>query len=419
MERNYEYDVVVVGGGSAGVAAAVSSADYGAKTLIIERNPYFGGEATHSSITSYCGFHTRGVKPIQVVMGVGEQVLNTLRKNGESTDYTISKATGNASIRFDPEKLKLSLDQILENSKADYLLHALVIGVNIDNGSIRSIECIDDEGRFIVKAKSFVDASGDANLTHMAGLKTLWGNEEGLTQMASMSVRVDHLPRNVEIFPADMEKAIIQGKADGVQHLGKEKGMLIKIPNEDYGFCTIPSLSVNRLDSQTLTIAEMELRKQSYAYVEVLRKYVPELKNMRLVSTGPQLGLRESRRIIGEDTLTYNDVLSGRKREDSIARGGWSPEIHKSTTELNYLHLEDNAYFDIPIGCIKVKDIKNVWCCGRIISCDQVAHASVRVMGTGFALGQAAGVAAACTLDNENYDVNQIRMILKQQGALV
>lgn len=419
MERQYKYDVVVIGGGSAGVAAAIGAAECNAKTLLLERNPYLGGEATHSNVTSYCGFFTRGEKPDQVVGGIGERVLQKLRDMHENTDYFISKATGNASIRFNPEKLKIALDDLIEESDVDLLLNATLIEVKKSGNRIEKVICMDDSGYMSIEAKAFVDATGDANLANLAGLETMWGDEEGKTQMASLSVRIDHLPTDEDIDPKDLENAIIQGKKDGIPYLYKEKGMIIKIPFADYGFLTIPSLHIPDLTAETLTKSEINLRKQANSYVEAIRRYVPYLKDIRIVSTGPKLGIRESRRIIGEEILNYKDILSGKKREDSIGRGGWSPEIHKDIKDLIYIHIPDNNYFNIPITAIKARDLKNLWCCGRNVSCDPVSHSSIRVMGTGFVTGQGAGVSAALTLDQEKYDITKIQKELLKQNALI
>ena len=117
--------------------------------------------------------------------------------------------------------------------------------------------------------------------------------------------------------------------------------------------------------------------------------------------------------------LKGEEIILAPKSDDSIARGAWSPEMHKSNTSIKYTHIPDNEYFSIPLGCLKVRDAKNLWAAGRTISTDSLALGSVRVMGTGFATGQAAGVAAALTLQNENYDVKKVQEELLKQGALI
>lgn len=419
MERELNYDVVVLGGGSAGIAAGIGAAQCGAKAIILERKSSFGGQSTNSGVTTYCGFYTRGEKPSLVVHGIGKRILDTLREMGGNADYTISRATGNVTVRFDPELLKSVLDELLVQSEADYLLHAYAYDAEREGKKVTAIRCADDEGHFVVKGKVFIDASGDANLCNLAGITTIWGDEEGNTQQASLPVRFENLPTGVEIMPTDLEKAIRQGKAEGLLPMDQEKGLILKVPSDTYGYCTIPSCIVPGLDAQTLTKAEMDLRKQGRNYMKAFARHVKGLENIYISQSGPSLGIRESRRIIGEDRLTGEEILSGRKREDTIGRGGWSPDIHVSSDKLLYLHLEDNDYFDIPLGCLKVAEMDNVWACGRIVSSDSTAHASLRVMGTSFVTGQAAGAAAAIQAMKGGYTVKEVQDELLRQGALL
>lgn len=416
--RYYRCDVCVVGGGPAGVAAAISASMTGAKTILIERNPYLGGQAVHSNVAAFCGFHSRGNPPIQVVAGIGELVLDKLRQLGDNIFCWVTPATGNSSIRFNPELLKLALDMLMEEAKVCTLLHTVLVEAKAEQGVIRRIVCCDDAGPFIIYAKSFVDGTGDANLAFMSGCETKWGDENGITQQAGLVVRIDGLPAEISTAPAEMAKAIAAARANGVQPLPKENGFMIRIDGADTGFLTTPSVRIQNMEGHTLTQAEMYLRKQAHAYLLALKKYMPGMENCRMILTGPQMGLREGRRIVGEALLTAREVLSSAKRECVVARGGWSPEMHKND-DVTYTHLENQAWFDIPIGVLKARDAGNLWCAGRNISCDSIALASVRVMGTAFATGHAAGVAAALTLPGSRYDYLRIRNCLKDQGALL
>lgn len=419
MERVKNYDVVVLGGGSAGIAAGVAAAECGAKTIIIERQASFGGQSTNSGVTTYCGFYTRGEKPSLVVHGIGKKVLDGLRAMGGNADYTISKATGNVTVRFDPELLKSVLDDLLVSSKADYLLHAYAYDAEREGDQIKAIHCADDAGHFTVNGKVFIDASGDANLCNLAGIETTWGDENGKTQLASLPVRFENLPVNKEFMPSEMEHAISEGREDGFLPMDQDTGLILKVPSDTYGYCTIPSCIVPSLDAETLTKAEMDLRKQGRNYMRSFAKYVPGLENIYISQSGPSIGIRESRRIIGEEKLTGKEMLAGTKRKDTIGRGGWSPDIHVSNEELVYLHMADNDYYDIPLGCLKVAKMDNVWACGRIVSSDSIAHASLRVMGTGFVTGQAAGVAAALQAICGTREVADVQAELVKQGALL
>lgn len=417
MQRQIECDVAVLGGGAAGVAAAIGASRAGAKTVLIERNPYFGGQATNSQVTAYCGFFTRGENYDQVVEGVGGEVLKRLEKYGTNIHPRPSKSTGNVSVSFNPEYVKLVMDQILQESSVEYYLHSQMYEVLNNNGTIEEIKCTDDEGTFTVRAKAFVDASGNANLVHFAEIKTNWGDEDGNVQQSSLPFRIDNMPAK-EILKPDIEVALKKAKEAGIP-IHKETGLIVKIPDKTYGYCTIPSTVLSDLSAETLTKAEVYLRSQVNAYVQAFEKYMDGFQDIIISSSGPSVGIREARRIIGDKMLKGEEIIMAPKSDDSIARGAWSPEIHKSNTNISYTHIPDNEYFSIPLGCLKVRDAKNLWAAGRTISTDSLALGSVRVMGTGFATGQAAGVAAALTLDNASYDVKKVQEELLKQGALI
>lgn len=417
MQRQIECDVAVLGGGAAGVAAAIGASRAGAKTVLIERNPYFGGQATNSQVTAYCGFFTRGENYDQVVEGVGGEVLKRLEKYGTNIHPRPSKSTGNVSVSFNPEYVKLVMDQILQESSVEYYLHSQMYEVVNNNGTIEEIKCTDDEGTFTVRAKAFVDASGNANLVHFAEIKTNWGDEDGNVQQSSLPFRIDNMPAK-EILKSDIEVALKKAKEAGIP-IHKETGLIVKIPDKTYGYCTIPSTVLSDLSAETLTKAEVYLRSQVNAYVQAFEKYMDGFQDIIISSSGPSVGIREARRIIGDKMLKGEEIIMAPKSDDSIARGAWSPEIHKSNTNISYTHIPDNEYFSIPLGCLKVRDAKNLWAAGRTISTDSLALGSVRVMGTGFATGQAAGVAAALTLDNASYDVKKVQEELLKQGALI
>lgn len=417
MQRIIECDVAVIGGGAAGIAAALGASRAGAKTVLIERNPFFGGQATNSQVTAYCGFFTRGENYDQVVMGIGNEVLQRLEKYGTNIHPRPSKSTGNVSVSFNPEYVKLVMDKMLEESNVEYYLHAQMYSVVNECGEIQEIKCTDDEGIFIVRAQAYVDASGNANVVHFAGIRTNWGDDEGKVQQSSLPFRLDNLPK-VEILKSDIEAALAKAKAAGIP-IKKETGLIIKPIDRTYGYCTIPSTIVPNLSAETLTKTEMELRSQVHAYVEAFQKYMPGFENIIVSQSGPAVGIREARRIIGDKMLKGEEIIMAPKSDDSVARGAWSPEMHKSNTAIKYTHIPDNEYFSIPLGCLKVKDARNLWAAGRTISTDSLALGSVRVMGTGFATGQAAGVAAALTLDRPEYDVKKVQEELLRQGALI
>lgn len=419
MERNLYYDVVVVGGGPAGIGASVGAAKTGVKVLLLEKNPYLGGEGTNSNITAFCGFYTRGEKPLQVVKGVGEDILRRLHKYGEKAKEFISPMTGNVSVKFSPEILKLVYDDIVVENNIDALYHTQMIEVNKEDSFIKSIVCFDNEGKYTINAKSFIDTTGEGNLAFLAGENFEYGDENGNLQHVSLSIRVENLPENADITPETLKKAILTAKENGDTILEKEWGIIIRNNDTDtFGYYTIPSTQIDGIDAKSLTKAEIILRQQALHYISALKNHLPHLKNIRIASTGPSLGIRESRRIICEKSISIDDVFSRKSIDDSIARGSWSPEIHKGKG-VKYMHINDYEYFYISIGSLKPLKTRNLWCAGRCIGCDTIGHSSIRVMGTCLATGHGAGVAAALTLDSDNIDIKKIQQELINQNALI
>ncbi|WP_298703654.1 FAD-dependent oxidoreductase [uncultured Veillonella sp.] len=416
--RLFNYDVVVIGGGPAGIAAAISASKSCAKTILIEREGMFGGQATMSQVAAFCGFYTRGTHPDLVIGGVGELLLNKMKKYGFDIKPYPSKSTGNSNIKFDPEIMKVIFDELLVESGTELRLHTQFVKANAVNHQINSIICVDDDGELVIEGKQFIDTTGNGNLIQNLGLPIVWGDEYGNTQQASMVFKLSNLPSR-DILNVEIENAIKQAKKDGIKNIFKEKGMIIKHEHDTIGYCTIPSVFVEHLNGETLTKAEINLRKQVLSYVDVIRKYIRGCENVKLVQSGPQLGVREGRRVIGEEILLGKDVLACVKRNDSIGRAAWSVELHKGDRAVEYKLLPDNEYASIPLGIIKARDCKNLWVGGRLVSTDSVAFGSLRVMGTSMVTGQAAGVAAALMTQRTSVSVVEIQSELIRQGVLI
>jgi hypothetical protein len=415
MNRHPEYDVAVVGGGSAGVAAAIGAHDAGAKTLLIERNSYFGGQATNAQIHSYCGFCTNGEDWQQVVRGVGQRVLDAMDEVGHFQGFAMSP-TGNLLVYQDAEYTKLALDHVMERSGADYLLCASVVDARVTDGRIEELICSDDEGLFTVRAKAFVDASGEANLAALAGAPVEFHCE----QSGCLIFRMGNVRVGGDYSPAAIRRALEAAQNSGMTGFSATFGTVAHAQDTKDYTVNIISLKIPGLDAETQTRMEMEGRRQVHLYAEAFRRFLPGFEDAYLIYSGPKMGYRESRRILGEYQLTRKDVQESRKDpEHSIARSGWGAELHIGDNDVIFAEERGAKYFDIPIGALKPKGVQNLWCGGRIISADLIASSSIRVMGTGFATGQAAGVAAALTLDRTEYDVQKIRAELLRQNAIV
>ena len=419
VERCYPFDVAVVGGGTAGVAAAVGASRTGARTVLIERSPYLGGEATNSGVAAFCGFYTCGENPVKVVAGVGDLVLQEMESLGPTLEYVVS-ATGNKNINFQPEYLKCALDNLVEKEGVELLLHTSLIDVKVKDGRIQSLQCMDDEGAFTVEADCFVDASGDAALAHLAGANTLWGDEEGRVQVATLPFRLSGVDTSKDMTPAAVEQAVIRAKEAGIPFLTKERGFVLRKEGSSTVSVLLPSVMPTGISAKEMTQMERETRRQVLSYVKALREYMPGMEHAELAGIGPAIGLRETRRICGKDRITAEDVLGRRKRPDTVARGGWKPEIHKDVNKMGtYMEVEGGSYFDIPLGALQSESFENLYGAGRMISSDDAAFAAVRVMGTCFATGHGAGVAAAWQALHGTAEVVKIQEELRRQGALV
>ncbi len=418
---NLSYNCVIVGGGAAGVSAAVGAAKAGASVLLIERNPYFGGQATHCSLPSYCGFFTQADPAEQAVGGIGQIVLDNLASIGFYNGPQRALRTGTCVIPIDAEATKYAFDKCLLDSNAHYLLHTRVVDVEIADGTVKAVICSTDRGRLKVRADVFVDASGEANLVAMAGGNYRASSGEGESQVATMMFRIGGVPVSADIHPYKVQEAILKAKAAGIGPLSKDLGIIIRMPGSSGDILSIlADEKTDGLTPDSLTCSEISGRQQAWAYLEAFRRFLPGFEEAYLVQTGPKIGIRDTRHIVGEYTLTKEDVLEARRFPDAIARGAWYIEAHIEQGKPSVTKpIKDLSYFGIPLGCLKVTGLTNVWAGGRIISCDPVAFASIRVMGTSFATGHAAGVAAAIQSQNGRINAENVRNELRRQGGII
>lgn len=418
IKRSFSYDVVVVGGGSAGIAAAIGAAAYGAKTLLIERNSYFGGQVVNCSIPTYDGFFTRAEPFEQVVGGVGQTVIDKLTLMN-ACQKPCRSPWGNVILPVNTEAVKVALDACMEESGADFLLHTRVIDATVSTGKITAIECVDDGGRFKVEARAFVDASGECNLVAMAGGETFTPSPTAM-QVGTLLALYGGVAKTAEFASESIHQAIIKAKAAGIGPLHKESGLIMHVTGSDEVVVMLANEQVNGLDSRSLTRAEIAARKQAGAYLEAFKRFLPGFESAYITKTGPTLGIRETRHSCGEYMITREDVVLARRHADAVARGCWPVERHESAGGgASYEWIANNSYYDIPLGALKNKGLLNLWTAGRAISSDVIAFASLRVMGTAFATGHAAGIAAAICKEDCQPHIHEVRNELLRQHAMI
>lgn len=418
MFQTMEYDVVVAGGGPGGVAAAVGAAQCGARTALLERSGMLGGMATLGNVSAYCGFFTQGENPGQAVAGVGDMLLDLLRALGHPVGPSRSP-TNNWIIQLDAERLKLALDQLLHEAGVDLFLHSTVIDVAMEQATIVSAEAVSRGQRARFHAAAFVDATGDAELAGRAltDLPSLRSGA-GALQPSSFPVRlggIDALP-----IPdrATLDRVVARVRDwDPATPVRASGGFWMRLPGSSDLWWMGIDLPVDEHGFERLTAAEQGARRAAHLFVKALREE-PGFGNAQIVLTGPVVGLREGRQARTEALALRSDAEAGRVRADGIARAGWPMEIHHGPGNVEYLPIGGDGYFHVPYGALCARGVPNLLLAGRNIGADAGAYGSARVMGTAFATGHAAGVAAA--LDPlRRGQVQAIREELVRQGAII
>jgi len=449
MKQNLTYDVVIIGGGPAGTVAAIASARSGARTLLVEQNGYLGGMLTMAGTGPQMTFHAGST---QVVQGIAEEIVARMVRVGFSPGH-MEDFVGYASsvTPFDAEGMKLILETMVKESGADLLYHTVYTGCEWEGRKIRKVRLYAKQGFFDVSASVFIDASADADLATHAGIGSVYGREEDhLAQPMTMNVKVSNVDRDKMIeyikrnssdmlgtIPFERLQLIPRSGMQGAYSLiskAKEKGefpidrdMVLCFETNNPGEYILNMSRIikkSALDSFDLTEAEIEGRKQAHAIVAFMRKYIPGFENAVIVTTGPHIGIRESRKINGAYRLTASDLLQNKMFADAIAMGGYPIDIHSpdgGTMEHHYL--KKDSWYSIPYRCLYTNELDNLLVAGRCISATHEACAAVRVTPILMAISEGAGTAAAIAAKQgigvAAIDVVQLQNLLKDHGAFL
>lgn len=414
------FDVVVVGAGAAGLAASIGAAATGARVCLIEKFGFLGGAATTSSVLTYCGFFDQKGK--QVVRGVGQDLLDRLAREDLYRTHRVA-STGNTVVLLDQETLKRVLDEMVVASGITLLLHSTVIGAQVDGSMLKDITVAHRGGLMTITADAFVDASGDGILISTAGADQLLAAPDR-RQASTLVMRVAGLNElGKHAGPEELARAVESYSAASGVRLPRKAGIDVEMPIVGDHMMLLADQHEDVLDVAELTRAELSARQTAWHYLRAFRQYLSGWEEAYLLQTGPQLGIRETRRILGQTTITASDVIEGsRLPVTSIGRGGWPVEDHSSPGEPQYARIAGGGYFDLPYGALVSRSHDNLWAAGRLTSADSTAFASIRVMGTSFATGHAAGVAAALGAPFEkpsDVEVDAVRRELIEQGAVL
>ncbi|MFP4275183.1 MAG: FAD-dependent oxidoreductase, partial [Paracoccaceae bacterium] len=393
---SHDYDVIVAGGGAGGVGAALGAAKTGARVALVEKYGFLGGAATNAQVLAYCGFFHQGEAPIPAVAGAGEQVLEEMRALGVGCEPYHSPTTANWIVLLEPERLKLALDRICAAHGIDVLLHSRLAGAEVTDGLLHSVTMASHDGGETLSAPAFVDASGDAALALAAGLPMRIGNGEGRIQAYTMPLRIGGLSPETRIDREAIKAAVRSYNRQSNDPIHRtDGGIYTRVPGTSDFWWLIVDREMPDLSARAFTRAERSAREMAQQLTEVLRAEVDGFENAWLVQTGPQIGVRETRHPAARAEVAHADVLEGRLRADGIARAAWPIELHGEAGRPLYERVGGAGYYHVPMGAIRAEGLENLWYAGRVIGADPMAYGSIRVMGTAFATGEAAGTAAA------------------------
>lgn len=402
------YDVVIIGGGTSGFAAAVASARHGAKTLVIEENAFLGGMATGGMVSQFMGFADDETFPARGVVG---EVLDKLHQHDACEDpkviYLAGRKEANVlAVSYDSDILKFVLDEIIEEAGADILFHAKYVDAKIENNRVRSVDVAVNGEIIHISAKVFIDASFHGVLAYKCNIPLQEDYDNKDFQPGSLMFKMADV--NSEEF-----LALSQEEKKSIARNGIDEGQLYveTIMSRPTGKTGIHFHNMSRVpndptDPVGWSKAEIAARKQVMNISEYMIRNVPGYQNAVISSTGSFLGLRDSRRFTGSYTLTKDDVMEGVQFEDSIAASSFPIDIHPKDTGFSFVKPSNGKFF-IPYRSIVCKEINNLILAGRIISADKYAHASLRVMITCMRIGEAAGIAASMAV-RDGTDTNKI-----------
>ena len=433
-----EFDVVVIGGGPAGLAASVSAARHGARTLLVERYGFLGGMGTAGGVTNFAGLYGRHNGEMrQVVHGVVDELLQRIDALGGLNEPQ-DGMQGRIRVRsYDVSAYKCAADQWLLAAGVQLLFHAWAAAVVMDGRHISALLVETKSGRQAIRARCFIDCSGDADVAWFAGVPFELGDGQGSALFPSTMFRVGHVDAPRALAAVGDFKAINDLMA---QSLAREpgryrfprKGAILrpqKNPSEWRANVThirnAAGSAMDATDARQLSEGELEGRRQITEYFRFLRNEVPGFEQSAIVDIAPQVGIRETRRIQGLYALSGEDILSSARFDDAIGVNAWPMELHAEGRidwqfPRNIDAAEGRAYNDLPWRMLLPGTVDNLLVAGRCASMTHEGQSAARASGGCFVMGQAAGTAASQLRPGQSFadlDVSQLQHRLKQDGV--
>ena len=400
-----EVDVLVLGGGPAGIAAAASAARAGASTLLIERYGFLGGMGTAAGVTNFCGLFANVHGEIRrVVHGIADELLERIAAlGGLAEPHDIFGKT--RAQAYDMSAYKCAADDLVLESGAKLLFHALAVGASMKNeAEIDALLVETKSGRRAIRARMFIDASGDGDLAAFAGAP--WEKSEHLLYPTLM-FRVSNVdPEKAQEAIRDIPRLMEQAQASGEFKFPRMGAIVRPMKNPAEWRANVTQIrnaegqAMDGTDAAQFSAGELEGRRQIRDYIRFLRARVPGFEKSYVFDIAPQVGIRETRRVMGDYALSGEDVLACASFADSIGVNGWPLEQHV-VGDVNWSWPpipQSRGFNQMPYRMLVPKKIDNLLVAGRCASMTQSGQSAARVSGGCFVMGQAAGVAAAMAL---------------------
>jgi len=446
LKINTKSDVLVVGAGPAGLAASIASARHGADTILLERHGTIGGMGGVALVGPYMTcYDTEGNN--QIVRGIFQELVDRMVEKGGAihpskveagSEYVSFIGPGHHNATpFDPEVMKYVAMEMLMEAGVKVKLHTFFADCLVEQNNIRYSILADKKGLSLAEAKVFIDTTGDGDLAASAGVPFDKGrSKDGKLQPATMFMIINNVNDkaviewkkehpNERLFQSLVRKAKENG--DFPEDCPRKHVGLYKMPRRGHWRVnTSRVLGVDGTDPESLTTAEVKGRRQAHKLIKFFNDYCPGLGEAQLLTTGCQVGIRETRRIRGQYKLTKDDVRKGKKFEDTIARYAYYMDVHNPSgtgQESERVFVEDEPFFEVPYRALIPLDIDNLLIGGRCISADRPANGAIREMPACSATGQAAGTAASLSVGMgnlpRNLDKSDLRATLREDGCFV
>jgi len=410
-----DVDVLVVGGGMAGVGAAVAAGRMGFQTALVEYFGCLGGNGTSGMVNNFCGYTTSGKDPVQIVQGIGGEVHRRLfEQNGVRSLM---------SYTFNPEILKMVLDEMMDEANIELFYYTQMVDPVLEGATIKGVIVANKGGRQAILAKRVLDCTGDGDVCALAHVPFELGDGKGGFLACDMAF---HLVNVGQAFdPATVTPAAAQAMKSKQYKITRAQAIIQNIMISGaywVNWAGVP-WTVNGIDPYHLTQGAMDGRKVVRELRRFLRDKIAGMENAEVIDTAAKVGLRETRRVVGEHLLTGDEVLQGTKFDDGIGACAWPIEIVDPIAGRKFVWMKDGDYYLIPYRCLIPKGVENLLMAGRFVSCTHEAQASARVMGPAVVMGQAIGTAAALSIKEgvspRDLDVRLLQTTLKNAGAFL